>query len=124
MASVGLAEHLEACQSGQDVEVAVEVEDGEVGPQRDSGDEAVVQRTNSRSRAPALPVQDGGLLVVGEPLDRYQVTPGHQAAQSFDVMRIPAPGQELHDDDLGGLESRILFDQTSEAAMGSASRSP
>lgn len=108
----------------EDVEVTIGLQHLEVGTHGYRGNKAVIQRADGLSRPPTSPIKRGRLLEVTESLNRYEVAPRQQTAQLPGV-RLTAPTREyLHDDDVGGVEWPVRFDETTNMVVHLAAGRP
>src|ERR1035437_497997 len=92
-------------------EVAVAVQQLDVIPHGDRGDEAVGQRSDRLTRTAAPPVRVSGLLELGESADRQETGSGEQAPQPRKVNLVAGPGETLHDDWFRGCQLLLAGDQ-------------
>jgi hypothetical protein len=85
------------------------VENLDVVSNRNGRDQAICELARRLPAATAGPVELGGLLIVGGPLDRQRDATKEQTAQSIAVLVVSRTGEYLHHDHIGARKLRFPF---------------
>jgi hypothetical protein len=103
----------------EDVEVCVEVEDGQVGPNGDAGDQAVDQLPDRLAPATAGAVQRRTLVIISR-LGRNEGGPSQESPEVVKVTFVTGAGENFHTDWLanGDLPAQKLIDSDAHRAAG------
>lgn len=109
---------------GEEVEVAVGVEDRHTSSEGNRGDEAVGERPHRHATTAAPSVERRGLLVVVEPLDGHEPAAAEHAPQRLDVVIVTAAGEHFHDHDLRRQQQGVVIDQLPQRQVSGAPGRP